>query len=247
MVYPISRRKNPDDLLRGLFGDDGSGIMPDMDMNGDTFSTQGRPGGGAAPAAQAPRIPQQPMRGPTVIRKSRPKQQQGGVGGMPGLPSKLMGKIPGLNSIFGAGAGGASGGAAAGGASGGGGLMSGLSGLLSNPWTAIPAAAVAGASSLSADSAAAGTGANVENWLGPLYNIPEAMARGDWDDVFKDGAWGPAGAIYGLASGKDPVKSIANSFGPLGQIPYLLFKGELPYSGGKTSRHFMNAFQGRGV
>lgn len=163
-----------------------------------------------------------------------------------------------LTSLFGGGAGsaggatgataasGASAGASAGASSSAGGLGS-FSGAFMNPWMMIPAAAIAGATALSLDSKAAGTGSNEENWLGPLYNIPEAIARGNWDDAMKDGAWGPVGAVYGIASGKDPVKSIANSLGPLGQVPYLLFNGKLPFSGGKSSKSFMDAFQGRGL
>ena len=83
--------------------------------------------------------------------------------------------------------------------------------------------------------------------LGPLYNIPEALSRGDWGDVMKDGALGPIGAAYNIANGKDALKSVMNSFGPAGQLPYLLGSGQMPYSGGNTSKNFMSAFQGRGV
>ena len=153
-----------------------------------------------------------------------------------------------FSSFFG-GAAGATG-AATGGAeaAGGSGMFSGLgSAMFSNPITAIVGAALAGATSLSADSVAAGNSGNELNWLGPLYNIPEAISRGNWDDAMKDGAWGPIGAIYNIASGKDVGRSIANSLGPLGQVPYLLFGGELPYSGGKSSYNFINAFTGRGI
>ena len=119
--------------------------------------------------------------------------------------------------------------------------------LHQSPFTIIPAVAVGGAASLSADSASAGKGAGIENWLGPLYNIPEALSRGDWGDVMKDGALGPIGAAYNIANGKDALKSVMNSFGPGGQLPYLLGSGQMPYSGGNTSKNFMSAFQGRGV
>lgn len=142
----------------------------------------------------------------------------------------------------------AAGAGASGAGAGGSGMFGGLgSALFSNPITGIVGAALAGATSLSADSVAAGNSGNELNWLGPLYNIPEAIARGNWDDAMKDGAWGPIGAIYNIANGKDVGRSIANSLGPLGQVPYLLFGGELPYSGGKSSYNFINAFTGRGI
>lgn len=186
-----------------------------------------------------------------VIKKSKPRPTQGAGIGMGINPMNFMGNGGPFSGLFGGGGAsalgtsGASAGAGAG--AGGSGLGGAASAMFSNPITAIAGAALAGASSLSADSAAAGTGANVENWLGPLYNIPEAISRGNWDDVFKDGAFGPIGAIYGIASGKDTLKSIMNSFGPLGQVPYLIGRGEMPFSGGKTSKNFMDAFQGRGV
>ena len=76
---------------------------------------------------------------------------------------------------------------------------------------------------------------------------PEAISRGDWGDVMKDGALGPIGAAYNIANGKDALKSVMNSFGPAGQLPYLIGSGQMPYSGGNTSKNFMSAFQGRGV
>lgn len=250
-----------DELFQNTFGASGENISPItstpspiMQAPESSSTPQNITGGGAAPAVQQPQIPAMQMGGgPTVIKKGgkSPQPQGGGIGigGIPGLSSIMKG-IPGM----GGGGGGLFGGGAASGAGagGGGGLFGGggggmLSSLFSNPWTAIPAAAVVGAGSLSADSASAGTGANVENWLGPLYNIPEAISRGNWDDVMKDGALGPIGALYGIFSGKDALKSIANSFGPAGQIPYLIGKGQMPYSGGKTSKNFMSAFQGRGV
>lgn len=244
---------DPQELLAGTFGINGENISP-LDMAKASDTAQNVTGGGAAPAVQqTPLLNSSGGSGPTVIKKSNKPAPSGGGGmSLPGMPSGMLSNIPGLGGgsgggggIFGGGGLFGGGGASAG--SGGSGMFSGLSSMFSNPWTAIPAAAVVGAGSLSADSAAAGNGAQVENWMGPLYNIPEAISRGDWDDVMKDGALGPVGAIYGIASGKDPLKSIANSFGPLGQIPYLLGKGEMPYSGGKTSKHFMSAFQGRGV
>lgn len=220
----------PWDLMTTMFGENGEGISGPMS------------GGGAAPAVQEANIPSIQPTGPKVLKinASNGASSGGGMGmGMPmGVLSKFMG------------GGGASGGtaAASGGASGASSGLGGmLSGLFTNPFTAIPAVAVAGATSLSADSAAAGKGAGIENWLGPLYNIPEAISRGDWGDVMKDGALGPVGAIYNVANGKDPLKSFMNSLGPAGQVPWLIGSGQMPYSGGNTSKNFMSAFQGRGV
>lgn len=166
------------------------------------------------------------------------KKQGGGMPGLPGM-DMLSSFIPQLG-----GGGSGAGAMGAGGAGGGGG---GLMGMFANPFMAIPAAAVGGATALSADSVAAGNEGGEPNWLGPLYNIPEALARGDIDDVMKDGAMGPVGAIYNIAKGDDVWKSIANSLGPLGQVPYLISQGQMPFSGGKTSKNFMSAFQGRGI
>lgn len=95
-------------------------------------------------------------------------------------------------------------------------IPTGLSAAFSNPWTGVIAAAMAGATALSADSAAAGNGSNAEKWGGPIVNIPMKIAKGDWEGVMDDGAMGPIGAIYNIAKGEDVGKSIANSLGPLG-------------------------------
>ena len=221
---------SPSSLMASLFGQNGEGIQPGLGQsnaqnNGDTQQN-----------LQGPMAPTVQPTGPKVVQKVSGSPGGGGGFGLPLGP---------LASIMG-GSGGAGGGAsAAGGASSG--LGGTLSGLLSNPFTIIPAVAVGGAASLSADSASAGKGAGIENWLGPLYNIPEALSRGDIGDVMKDGALGPIGAAYNIANGKDALKSVMNSFGPGGQLPYLLGSGQMPYSGGNTSKNFMSAFQGRGV
>ena len=222
---------NPNGFLSMLFGQNGEGIQPGLGQSsGDTQQN-----------LQGPMSPTVQPTGPKVVQKV--SGSSGGGGGGFGLPLGPLAKILG-------GSGGASGGAsAATGAAGGSssGLGGALGGLFTNPFTIIPAVAVGGAASLSADSASAGKGAGIENWLGPLYNIPEAISRGDWGDVMKDGALGPIGAAYNIANGKDALKSVMNSFGPAGQLPYLIGSGQMPYSGGNTSRNFMSAFQGRGV
>lgn len=225
---------NPNNFLSMLFGQNGEGIQPGLGQS----STQNS--GDTQQNLQGPMSPTVQPTGPKVVQKV--SGSSGGGGGF-GLPLAPLAKILG-------GSGGASGGAsAATGAAGGSssGLGGALGGLFSNPFTIIPAVAVGGAASLSADSASAGKGAGIENWLGPLYNIPEALSRGDWGDVMKDGALGPIGAAYNIANGKDALKSVMNSFGPAGQLPYLLGSGQMPYSGGNTSKNFMSAFQGRGV
>jgi hypothetical protein len=223
MIQRIGQ-SSPWDMMTDMFWQNGEGISGPMS------------GGGAAPAVQNANIPSIQPTGPKVMKINAKNGSSGG--GMGGLPLGAM------SNFFGG-----SGGAASGGASSAGGASSGLSGMLGalNPVTAIPVAAIAGATSLSADSAAAGNGAGIENWLGPLYNIPEAISRGDWGDVMKDGATGPIGAIYNVANGEDPLKSFMNSFGPAGQVPWLIGSGQMPYSGGNTSKNFMSAFQGRGV
>ena len=225
---------NPNNFLSMLFGQNGEGIQPGLGQS----STQNS--GDTQQNLQGPMSPTVQPTGPKVVQKV--SGSSGGGGGF-GLPLGPLAKILG-------GSGGASGGAsAATGAAGGSssGLGGALGGLFTNPFTIIPAIAVGGAASLSADSASAGKGAGIENWLGPLYNIPEALSRGDWGDVMKDGALGPIGAAYNIANGKDALKSVMNSFGPAGQLPYLLGSGQMPYSGGNTSKNFMSAFQGRGV
>ena len=229
---------SPSSLMASLFGQNGEGIQPGLGQSGTQNS------GDTQQNLQGPMSPTVQPTGPKVVQKV--SGSSGGGGGF-GLPLGPLAKILG-------GSGGASGGAATAGASGAsaaGGSSSGLGGalggLFSNPFTIIPAVAVGGAASLSADSASAGKGAGIENWLGPLYNIPEALSRGDWGDVMKDGALGPIGAAYNIANGKDALKSVMNSFGPAGQLPYLLGSGQMPYSGGNTSKNFMSAFQGRGV
>ena len=225
---------NPNGFLSMLFGQNGEGIQPGLGQS----STQNS--GDTQQNLQGPISPTVQPTGPKVVQKV--SGSSGGGGGF-GLPLGPLAKILG-------GSGGASGGAsAATGAAGGSssGLGGALGGLFTNPFTIIPAVAVGGAASLSADSASAGKGAGIENWLGPLYNIPEALSRGDWGDVMKDGALGPIGAAYNIANGKDALKSVMNSFGPAGQLPYLLGSGQMPYSGGNTSKNFMSAFQGRGV
>lgn len=225
---------NPNNFLSMLFGQNGEGIQPGLGQSGAQSS------GDTQQNLQGPMSPTVQPTGPKVVQKV--SGSSGGGSGF-GLPLWPLAKILG-------GSGGASGGAsAAGGASGGAssGLGGALGGLFTNPFTIIPAVAVGGAASLSADSASAGKGAGIENWLGPLYNIPEALSRGDWGDVMKDGALGPIGAAYNIANGKDALKSVINSFGPGGQLPYLLGSGQMPYSGGNTSKNFMSAFQGRGV
>lgn len=225
---------NPNNFLSMLFGQNGEGIQPGLGQS----STQNS--GDTQQNLQGPMSPTVQPTGPKVVQKV--SGSSGGGGGF-GLPLGPLAKILG-------GSGGASGGAsAATGAAGGSssGLGGALGGLFSNPFTIIPAVAVGGAASLSADSASAGKGAGIESWLGPLYNIPEAISRGDWGDVMKDGALGPIGAAYNIANGKDALKSVMNSFGPAGQLPYLLGSGQMPYSGGNTSKNFMSAFQGRGV
>lgn len=226
---------NPNNFLSMLFGQNGEGIQPGLGQS----STQNS--GDTQQNLQGPMSPTVQPTGPKVVQKV--SGSSGGGGGGFGLP------LGPLASIMG-GSGGASGGASAATGAGGGassGLGGALGGLFSNPFTIIPAVAVGGAASLSADSASAGKGAGIENWLGPLYNIPEALSRGDWGDVMKDGALGPIGAAYNIANGKDALKSVMNSFGPAGQLPYLLGSGQMPYSGGNTSKNFMSAFQGRGV
>lgn len=221
---------NPNNFLSMLFGQNGEGIQPGLGQS----STQNS--GDTQQNLQGPMAPTVQPTGPKVVQKVSGSSGGGGGFGLPLGP---------LASIMG-GSGGAGGGAsAAGGASSG--LGGALGGLFTNPFTIIPAVAVGGAASLSADSASAGKGAGIENWLGPLYNIPEALSRGDWGDVMKDGALGPIGAAYNIANGKDALKSVMNSFGPGGQLPYLLGSGQMPYSGGNTSKNFMSAFQGRGV
>lgn len=225
---------NPNNFLSMLFGQNGEGIQPGLGQSSAQNS------GDTQQNLQGPMSPTVQPTGPKVVQKV--SGSSGGGGGF-GLPLGPLAKILG-------GSGGASGGAsAATGAAGGSssGLGGALGGLFSNPFTIIPAVAVGGAASLSADSASAGKGAGIENWLGPLYNIPEALSRGDWGDVMKDGALGPIGAVYNIANGKDALKSVMNSFGPAGQLPYLLGSGQMPYSGGNTSKNFMSAFQGRGV
>lgn len=225
---------NPNNFLSMLFGQNGEGIQPGLGQSGTQNS------GDTQQNLQGPMSPTVQPTGPKVVQKV--SGSSGGGGGF-GLPLGPLAKILG-------GSGGASGGAsAATGAAGGSssGLGGALGGLFSNPFTIIPAVAVGGAASLSADSASAGKGAGIENWLGPLYNIPEALSRGDWGDVMKDGALGPIGAAYNIANGKDALKAVMNSFGPAGQLPYLLGSGQMPYSGGNTSKNFMSAFQGRGV
>ena len=224
---------SPSSLMASLFGQNGEGIQPGLGQSGTQNS------GDTQQNLQGPMSPTVQPTGPKVVQKVSGSSGGGGFG----LPLGPLTKILG-------GSGGAGGGAsAAGGASGGAssGLGGALGGLFTNPFTIIPAVAVGGAASLSADSASAGKGAGIENWLGPLYNIPEAISRGDWGDVMKDGALGPIGAAYNIANGKDALKSVMNSFGPAGQLPYLLGSGQMPYSGGNTSKNFMSAFQGRGV
>lgn len=217
---------NPNNFLSMLFGQDGEGIQPELGQSG----TQN---GDTQQDLQGPMAAVIQPTGPKVVRKV-----SGSTSGV-GLP------LNPLESIMG-GSGGAGGSASAtGGASSG--LGGALSGLLSNPFTIIPTVAVGGATSLSADSASAGKSAGIGNWFGPLYNIPEALSRGDIGDVMKDGALGPIGAAYNIAKGNAPLKSMMNSFGPAGQLPYLVSNGQLPYSGGNTSKNFMSAFQGRGV
>lgn len=225
---------SPSSLMASIFGQNGEGIQPGLGQSGTQNS------GDTQQNLQGPMSPTVQPTGPKVVQKV--SGSSGGGSGF-GLPLGPLAKILG-------GSGGAGGGAsAAGGASGGAssGLGGALGGLFTNPFTIIPAVAVGGAASLSADSASAGKGAGIENWLGPLYNIPEALSRGDWGDVMKDGALGPIGAAYNIANGKDALKSVMNSFGPAGQLPYLLGSGQMPYSGGNTSKNFMSAFQGRGV
>lgn len=225
---------NPNNFLSMLFGQNGEGIQPGLGQSGTQNS------GDTQQNLQGPISPTVQPTGPKVVQKV--SGSSGGGGGF-GLPLGPLAKILG-------GSGGAGGGSSAATGAGGGassGLGGALGGLLSNPFTIIPAVAVGGAASLSADSASAGKGAGIENWLGPLYNIPEALSRGDWGDVMKDGALGPIGAAYNIANGKDALKSVMNSFGPGGQLPYLLGSGQMPYSGGNTSKNFMSAFQGRGV
>jgi hypothetical protein len=126
------------------------------------------------------------------------------------------------------------------------GLGSVASAAFSNPWSALVGAALAGATALSADSAAAGEGGQEEKWLGPAYTIPRAIAEGDWNRVASASA-SPLGAIYNIATGQDTGKSIAEAFGPLGTIPYALFSGEeLPFSGGDSSKSWINLFSGLG-
>ena len=221
---------NPNNFLSMLFGQNGEGIQPGLGQGGAQSS------GDTQQNLQGPMAPTVQPTGPKVVQ--RVSGSPGGGGGF-GLP------LGPLASIMG-GSGGAGGGAsAAGGASSG--LGGALSGLLSNPFTIIPTVAVGGAASLSADSASAGKSAGIGNWFGPLYNIPEALSRGDIGDVMKDGTLGPIGAVYNIAKGNAPLKSMMNSFGPAGQLPYLLGNGQLPYSGGNTSKNFMSAFQGRGM
>ena len=226
---------SPSSLMASLFGQNGEGIQPGLGQS----STQNS--GDTQQNFQGPMSPTVQPTGPKVVQKV-----SGSSGGGMSLPlgplaSMMGGSGGGATAATGAGSGAAS----AGGSSSG--LGGAMSGLLSNPFTIIPAIAVGGAASLSADSASAGKGAGIENWLGPLYNIPEALSRGDWGDVMKDGALGPIGAAYNIANGKDALKSVMNSFGPAGQLPYLLGSGQMPYSGGNTSKNFMSAFQGRGV
>ena len=225
---------NPNGFLSMLFGQNGEGIQPGLGQSSAQNS------GDTQQNLQGPMSPTVQPTGPKVVQKVSGSSGGGSGFGLPLGP---------LASIMG-GSGGASGGASAATGAGGGassGLGGALSGLFTNPFTIIPAVAVGGAASLSADSASAGKGAGIENWLGPLYNIPEALSRGDWGDVMKDGALGPIGAAYNIANGKDALKSVMNSFGPAGQLPYLLGSGQMPYSGGNTSKNFMSAFQGRGV
>lgn len=122
-----------------------------------------------------------------------------------------------------------------------------LGGVFSNPVTGIVGAAAAGATALSADSVAAGNGGNWEKWGGPLVNIPMRLANGDVDGAMSDGAMGPIGAAYNIASGKDVLTSMANSLGPAGQAPMLLAKGVLPFSGGDSSKQWINALTGFGL
>lgn len=179
---------------------------------------------------QMPQVPQQQM-----------QQQSSGIS-LPVTPVLKMLGIGG-SSTPAAGASTASG-ATAGASSG---LSSGISAALSNPWTGVVAAALAGATALSADSAAAGKGSNAEKWGGPAVNIPMKIAQGDWEGVMDDGAMGPVGAIYNIAQGEDVGKSLANSLGPLGQVPYLLFQGKLPFSGGSSSQDWIKALIGFGL
>lgn len=195
----------------------------------------------------------QPTVAPLVQEQQKPQAKQSGMGGapMPGLG--MISKFAGGGAGAGGGATGATGaaagaeGAAGAGTAGGAGLGSGLGAVFSNPITGLVGAAVGGAASLSADSDAAGTGGQWENWLGPIYNVPKAISSGDWDKAMKDGAMGPVGGVYNIANGKNPLTSIANSMGPAGQVPALLAQGELPYSGGNTSKHYINAFTGAGI
>lgn len=197
----------------------------------------------------------QPAVAPLVQEQPQQQAKQSGFGGAPmpgmGMISKFMGGGAGAGggAAGTAGTAGAAGaeGAAGAGTAGSAGLGSGLGAVFSNPITGLIGAAAGGAASLSADSDAAGTGGQWENWLGPVYNIPKAISTGDWDKAMKDGAMGPVGAVYNIANGKDALTSIANSMGPAGQLPALLMQGELPYSGGNTSKHYINAFTGGGI
>ena len=244
-LFPMGSLEDEQDALRQLFGElDGNPrSMPDLFKGLGPDTPQPTPGGGAAPAVQQAPMPSGLSgAGPTVIRRN-PQPQGGGLSlPGPGMLKGFMGQGGGgggmLPNLFG-GSGGAGGGA------GGSGLMSGM---LSNPWTAIPAAAVIGASTLSADADKRNPGQdNWSDWLGPVKNIPENLFKGDWKGVMSDGAMGPVGALFNIARGENVGKSLLNSLGPLGQIPLAFGKGELPYKGKKGSKTFINAFTGKGI
>lgn len=179
---------------------------------------------------------------PYLTQRSAGNQKSSGMS----LPVGSILQMFGPGSSSSAGVGTASASSAASGASSSG-IPAGLSAAFSNPWTGVIAAAMAGATALSADSAAAGNGSNAEKWGGPVVNIPVKIAKGDWEGVMDDGAMGPVGAIYNIAQGEDVGKSIVNSLGPLGQVPYLLAQGILPFSGGKSSQSWIKALTGFGI
>lgn len=199
---------------------------------------------------------------PMIIKKSKPNTQSSALGNVGSLLSSIgssygqgmggpLGGILGgggggggfLGSLFGGGSAAGATGASAGSA--GAGALGGLGGLGMIAW---PIAAVLGASLLSTDASKYGGGHdNWLDWAGPLYNIPKQISKGNWDGVFSDAATGPIGAIYNIFKGKDPLKSVLNSLGPLGQVPLALGKGKLPFSGPTGSRTYIDAFTGKGI
>lgn len=161
----------------------------------------------------------------------------GGGGGAGGWLSGLFGGGGGAAGATGA-AGSSAGSAGAGGA----GALGGL-GVM-----AWPLAAITGASILSTNASKYGGGRdNWLDWAGPLYNVPKQALKGNWEGVFSDAATGPVGATYNIFKGKNPLKSILNSFGPAGQVPLALGKGQLPLKGKTGSRTYIDAFTGKGI